>query len=89
MKRLLLLSFTLLSLVGFAETYYTCSTSGQNTTNPDGTTGCAASTAWNTAGDTLIVRNGTTFNIGNGATIAGNIIVEQGGTLSFGAIVKW
>jgi len=87
MKILLSLLTSIIAVQLGATTYYTCATNGQITTNPDGTTGCSASTAWNASGNELIVRAGTTFSatannqiltIVNGATLT---VV---GTLDFG-----
>lgn len=80
-----LLILSLFAISGYSVTYYTCATSGQNTTNSNGTSGCAASTAWNASGNELIVRNTTTFTLTANTTLTGNLTVDAGGILTTSA----
>lgn len=87
MRNILLTLLGLVQLFCYAQTtYYSCSTSGENSTDPTGTSpACAASTAWNSLGNTLIVQSGHTFNFNisiKNFELDGNITIEEGAIMN-------
>lgn len=84
MKDLLLSLLLVVGTFSFAQTtYYTCtSTSGTNlTTASDGSGTCnVAIGTWNQVSNTIVIRTGTTFTVGN-VNFACQVIVQAGATL--------